>query len=560
MGNDYIKEQIFEHLCKEYQSLWLISVADKSMKVYKQDNAKAIPNSVDNALKMRDFDEVRQWYVQNFVVGHLQEKVLAQTEMRYILDRLNEKAPYYVEYGRKNKGLINYNQLCFDKIISPDTKEAEYVILGFRNIDIAKRAEIDDLTGVYTRQMFFARAEKMLRDFPERQFDLSISDIVDFKKINETYGSDVGDEILKWQGSYISTFMSEDLIIGRYGGDQLVMLGTHEAVMDCLSPENKAIFDDAKKNNGLPAINIKFGIYPDINHNISIIAACDKAHMALNSIKRHYNRSVAYYNDEIKSHLEKQRRIEDSMYESMRQGDFKVYYQPKHDAKTGKLVGAEALVRWIHPEYGFMNPGDFIPLFEQNGFIVENDRFVFRKTCENLKRWEGMGIKTVPISINASKLTMSNADVVSNMRNAVEQNGVSTQQLHIEVTETLMTDNVADLIEKLNEIRRLGFEVELDDFGSGYSSINILSTLPIDVLKLDMSFMQQFGDKKRSVVLESCIDLAKKLGFKTVSEGVEYKEQSDELGRLGVDMIQGYLYSKPLPENEFEKYMLEHIA
>ena len=154
---------------------------------------------------------------------------------------------------------------------------------------------------------------------------------------------------------------------------------------------------------------------------------------------------------------------------------------------------------------------------------------------------------------------MVSEDLVSDMKNAVDSHGLSPSQLHLEITETLMEENTEEMIKKLNEIRALGFKVELDDFGSGYSSLNVLSELPLDIVKLDMSFMQQFGDRKRSMVLESCIDLAKKLGFQTVSEGVEEKVQQELLGKLGVDMIQGYYYSKPLPENEFEIYLMQHL-
>lgn len=551
-------QQFLNVLMKEYQSAWLIKVDDLSLNIFTYDEKKAAANSVQTVLNMQNYEEARLWYIENCVVEQSRKLMLEQTTVDYILAKIAGGKPFFVEYGRCVDGEINYNQLCYNKIVDRNDN-IEYISMGFRNIDIAKRSEIDDLTGVYTRQVFFKKAEEILQANPDIQFDICISDIVDFKKINEIYGVEMADKILRWEGKYLLALQDDMTIVGRYGSDQMVMLGTHEFIHSCTESEQRNAFASAKEENGLPEIRIKFGICEDIRKNRSVVGSCDNAHTALNSIKHHYGEDIAFYNNDIKVKIEKQRRIEDSMYKSLRNGDFKVYYQPKHNAKTGELVGAEALVRWIHPEYGFMSPGDFIPLFETNGFIVENDRFVWRKTCENLKDWGAKGIKTVPISINASRLTMANADVVRNMQEAVRNNALSAEQLHIEITETLMTENMEDLLEKLNEIREIGFKVELDDFGSGYSSINILSSLPIDILKLDMSFMQQFGDEKRAKVLAACINLAKELGFKTVSEGVEYKEQNELLDTLGVDMIQGYLYSKPLPEDEFEKYMIEHL-
>lgn len=556
MTREQLNEKLIVNLCKEFQSVWLIKLEDCSLEVFTSDVSKIGPYSVDIALNMVTYDNARLWYVEHCVVENSKEKVLKETALENVLAETEGGKSFFIEYGRTMGGEINFNQLWYDRILD-DEGTTKYIVMGFRDIDVRKRAEIDDLTGLLTRQTFFSKAEQMMREHPEEQFDVVISDIVDFKKINENYGVDVADDILKWEGIFLSKMSRENLLIGRYGGDQMALFGPHNVIDECMNQNNGATFWEAERTNGLPSISVKFGVYHDINHDRSIISSCDKAHTALNSIKRHYVKDVAFYDEKLKSQIDKQRRIENSMYDSLEKGDFKVYYQPKHDAKTGKLVGAEALIRWIHPEYGFMSPADFIPLFEQNGFIVENDKYVWVQTCKNLNKWEKMGIDTVPISINISKMTMSNVEV-DEMKSSVEKYNVNPNKLHVEITESLMADDIDELVEKLNEIRELGFEIELDDFGSGYSSLNVLSTLPLDVVKLDMSFMRQFGDEKRSKVLSACVSLAKDMGFKTVSEGVEFAAQKEVLSHLGVDIIQGYYYSKPLPEEEFEKYMLEY--
>lgn len=541
---------------KEYQSVWIINVKDLTMEIFAANEDISIPGAVSVVADINSYDIARKWYVEHAVASNYRDRMLKSTDIATILEKVKGDKQYFVEYERISEGEINYNQLCYDKIANEDG-EVEYIFLGFRDIDVRKEAEFDDLTGLLTRHKFLEKAEELLESHPDESIDILISDIVDFKKINETYGIKTADKILKWNGEFLLRLMNDNLLVGRYGGDQMVIFGLHDEFIKASKKITGNAYYEERSKSGLPEYVIKFGKYENIRHDRSVISSCDKAHMALNSIKYQYDKEFAYYNDEFKDKLDKKRRIEESMYSSLKNGDFKVYYQPKHDAITGKLVGAEALIRWIHPEYGFMNPGDFIPLFEANGFIVENDKYVWKRTCENLRRWNDMGIKTVPISVNASKRTMMNDDIVETMKIPVEHNGIKPNQLHVEITETLMEENVDDLISKLNDIRAVGFEIELDDFGSGYSSINILSTLPLDVIKLDMSFMQQFGDEKRAKVLAACINLAKELGFRTVSEGVEYQEQNDVLGKLGVDMIQGYLYSKPLPEEEFEKYMIK---
>lgn len=557
MFTEQINNQILNILSKQYQSVWLIKLEDLSLVTFSENKRKSFPQNIEAVQKMNNYDDARIWYIENNVVDYSKKRLLDQTSIDNVIHELSGEDSFYIEYGRQVGNKRNFNQIIYDKIVNSDN-ETEYILMGFRDIEITKKSEIDDMTGLLTRAVFFDRAEEIIHDNPDEQFDVILSDIVDFKKINETYGVAVADSILKWNGDFLLSNRVKDTIIGRFGGDQMAIFGPHSSMSIITSTKLREEFNKAERENGLPSAIWKFGVYEYIPHDSSIVAICDKAHMALNTIKHHYIKDMAFYTDEIAREFEKQRRIENSMYKSLEEGDFQVYYQPKHDSKTGALVGAEALIRWIHPEYGFMSPADFIPLFEQNGFIVENDRFVWRRTCENLRRWLDKGIKTVPISVNASKLTMSNADIVANMKEAVQTYNLDASQLHIEITETLMTENTVDLVKKLNEIREAGFKVELDDFGSGYSSINVLSILPIDILKLDMSFMQEFGDKKRSLVLESCIDLAKKLGFETVSEGVEIKEQTVELERLGVDMIQGYYYSKPLPEQGFELYMMQH--
>lgn len=558
MNIENLNEKIVDCFCKEFQSVWIIDANDLSMCIFKADENASIPDSIETVINFNSYAKARLWYIDNCIVESDRKRLTEQTALENICANIMFGEPYYIEYSRISGNTINYNQL-FYAMLDGDKGKVNHFALGFRDIDVRKKAERDDLTGLYTRQVFFQKAEALLKKNKNVQYDLMISDIVDFKEINETYGANVGDDVLRWVGSYLAPSISEEVLVGRYGGDQFVVLARHEFMQLINSDSSSASFIKAEKNNNLPDTVVKFGIYENVEHDKSILSICDKAHIALNSIKHSYSKMYAQYDDKLKRELEVNRKIEGSMHQAIEDEQFKVYYQPKHDALTGKLVGAEALVRWIHPEYGFMSPGDFIPLFEKNGFVVETDYYVWKRTCKNLRRWQSKGIKTVPISVNASKLTFAQPELLRDLQKVVDENNVSPEYLHLEITETMMTDDIDSLVKKMTAVRAIGYQIELDDFGSGYSSLNILSALPLDVVKLDMSFMREFGDPKRAKVLAACIKLAKDLGYKTVSEGVELKEQCELLSILGVDAIQGYYYSKPLPEDEFEEYMIKNI-
>lgn len=542
---------MLESLCKEYQSLWLLNVADRELNLYRFNDEKTFDDVSFFLKKSNNYDLVRNWYIDCFVIEEQRERVREESLIEHVLNELKYSSSYVIEFDRVIGEKINLNQIIYTKI-NPEEDRVTNITLAFRNADVKEKAERDELTGIYNRKAFFWHAEKMLKKYPDRQFDLILSDYVNFKSYNESYGMKAGDELLAGAGVYLDKLTDETTVVGRYGGDQFVVLLEHSKYERFINTVNGT--SPLKDRANIPDIEVKYGVCKNINHDKSIVLYCDRAHIAVNTIKHIFGQKVAEFNDDIKGMLEKQRAIEEDMQKALDEEQFKVYYQPKHDAKTGKLVGAEALVRWIHPVYGFMSPADFIPIFERNGFIVKLDLYVFKRTCMNLRKWLDAGLTMVPISVNASKLTMESQGMVFSINKSMRESNIPGNLVHLEITESLMGEDSEVLIRRLEPLKKKGIQVELDDFGAGYSSVNMLSTLPLDVIKLDMSFMKQFGDYKRAKVLEGCVNLAKSLGYKTVSEGVETQDQLDTLKRLGVDIIQGYFFSKPLPEDAFEEY------
>ena len=427
------------------------------------------------------------------------------------------------------------------------------------NAENGSLSELDTLTGLYTRQAFFRHAEKIISENPDFNFIICISELDGIKLLNEKDGKQAGDSKLKAVANFLRNVGDPCLLAGRFGGDQFVALFRQDDEF-----EKNISMDDvndvlvSSPSEGMEEIRIKFAIYENVEHDVPVSVICDRALLALQTIRGKYGKRMAKYEESLLIEHERKERIEECMREALANNQFRVYYQPKHDANTGELTGAEALIRWEHPEYGFMSPGEFIPIFEDNGFITEVDNFVWKKTCENLHKWIEKGLNVVPISINASKLDFLRPDFFDNLNKASNEMDVPSGLLHIEVTESLFSDQIEELVSILSKCQENGYKIELDDFGSGYSSLNTLSILPLDVVKMDMSLVKAITDFKSMRVFSACINLARSLGLKTVSEGVETKEQMWAIRELGGDVIQGYYYSKPLSEEDFEKYLSSH--
>lgn len=422
--------------------------------------------------------------------------------------------------------------------------------------DTEIRIEYDELTGLYNRKTFYRLAKEMVKKDPSARFSLILSDIESFKMINVRYGEEKGDELLSFVGKYLSFSPSEDMIFARYSGDQFVGFSKIAGgpVDEQEFNNNMASYmEHMYKNAPVDHFEVKFGIYDDVDLELPVSQMCDRALMALRTIKHQYGKFIARYDQRMHQQYMKEQRILDNMEEALKDNQFQVYYQPKHDAKTGKLVGAEALVRWIHPVYGFMSPAEFIPLFEKNGFISSVDLFVLKKVCQDLKDWQKQGISIVPISVNASRKDIMHTNFLEHVKAALKSADLSPKYLHMEITETVFIEDVEILTPIIQEARDYGMQMELDDFGSGFSSLSLLTSLPLDVIKLDMSFVRNI--MKQKMIIENIINICHGLNCKMVAEGVETDEQLAILNEMNCDVIQGYYFSKPLPSDGFREYI-----
>lgn len=414
------------------------------------------------------------------------------------------------------------------------------------------KLETDSLTGLYTKEFFFSRVERYLRENPEEGCIMWVSDITGLKAINEKYGIEMGDLIIKCQADN-KDIIKGFILGGRIEGDKFGALIDSRYLEDLkklISISNMGI------KFPLPNIVIKHGLY-HIRKKSSLPprGMYDRALLALQKIKDTYGVYWSEYDDVLRKDLLTQRQIAENAEESLKDHQFKVFYQPKYDIRNEMTSGAEALIRWIHPELGFMNPGIFIPLFEKNGFIKELDLYVWEEVCKSLKEWKDKGIKRVPISVNVSRRDFEIKNLAKRIVELVDKYEIEHSYFHIEVTESSYADNPDLITQTIKEFHDNGFIVELDDFGAGYSSMSALSELDIDVMKLDMSIIKKDNPDSGKSILEFSMQLAKMMKLKTVAEGVETIEQVNRISSLGGDYIQGYYYSKPLPKEEFEEYL-----
>ena len=303
--------------------------------------------------------------------------------------------------------------------------------------------------------------------------------------------------------------------------------------------------------NGLLDIHnivMKWGIYNVEDRSVSIEQICDRALLAARSIKGQYGKYFAIYDDTLRNQLLREQAITDSMESALSQNQFLVYLQPKYRIKDEALVGAEALVRWNHPVWGFLSPAEFIPLFEKNGFITRLDRFVWEKACAVLHDWDERGYYPISVSVNVSRADIYNEDLADTLVKIIEKYDLAPSRLHLEITESAYTENPKQIIDTVTILRELGFVIEMDDFGSGYSSLNMLNDMPIDILKLDMKFIRsEMAKPKSQGILQFIINLARWMNLSVVAEGVETKAQLLRLTEIGCDYVQGYYFAKPMP-------------
>ena len=419
--------------------------------------------------------------------------------------------------------------------------------------------ETDGLTGLYNRDFFFQYANRIYHEHPETPMDAFVLNIEQFHSVNALNGREFGDQVLRALGNEIrSVAAGRAGIAGRFEADRFDIFCRH-------SQDYRAIFDrlQQKLNDLAPNANIRLrmGVMP-WQPKLEPVQLFDRAQTACTMARGHYKEHLIVFDETVRDREIYEQRLLNDLRRALDAYEFEVYYQPKYDIQSEppKIVSAEALVRWRHPELGMISPDDFVPLFERNGQISAVDKYVWEEAAKQVVRWRDQYGVTIPVSVNLSRVDVFDPKLEETLDAILRFNGLKHSAFRLEVTESAYTENADQLIQVVERLRRKGYEVEMDDFGTGYSSLNMLSAMPVDVLKMDRAFIRDIDRNEKDVQLVALIlDIAEKLKIPVVAEGVETKEQVKLLKKLGCTLVQGYYFSRPLPASDFEALFVRNL-
>ncbi len=436
------------------------------------------------------------------------------------------------------------------------------IVLLVQNMRAARKAkeliaatENDKLTGLYNRNFFFQYANRMFREHPETPMDAIVLNIDQFHSVNALNGRAFGDEVLRTLGNEIRDISARGGgIAGRFEADRFdIYLGhtkDYRAIFDRLQDKMDALTPNAN-------LRLRMGVMPG-QARLEPEQLFDRARTACAMARGDYKEHLVVFDEKVRNREMLEQRLLSDLRRAVSEFEFEVYYQPQYDIRyeTPKLIGAEALVRWHHPELGMIAPDDFIPLFERNGQVCEVDRYVWEEAARQVTHWrEQYGI-TIPVSVNLSRVDVFDPKLEETLDGVLNYSGLSRDAFKLEVTETAYMENANQLIQVVESLRAKGYRVEMDDFGTGYSSLSMLSAMPIDVLKMDRAFIKNIDHDEKGVQLVALIlGIAKSLRVSVVAEGVETEEQVRLLKKLGCTLVQGYYFSRPMHAADFESLL-----
>ncbi len=431
-----------------------------------------------------------------------------------------------------------------------------------------RASELDPLTGGRNRSKFIDDTKKLIKKTSADKWALILFDINKFKYVNDRLGYAEGDRMLERLYKTISDNMEDDEIFARLADDNFACTILNASDADITARMN-SIFSEFERRNSL------FVKYPvafsagvcrldqckDMGRDIDINTALDRCTIAKRTLKGLHYSSIAFYDGKIRDKALREKDYENIMPTALEQREFECYLQPKYGLKSRHIEGAEALIRWNSKEFGFVFPNEFIPLSEKNGFVVELDFFILEEVCRTMRRWLDDGRKPVVVSVNQSRLHLNYDDYIWRLREIVDKYEIPYEYIELELTESVFMENMDKLLTIMHKLHEIGFKLSLDDFGSGYSSLNMLKDIPVDVVKIDREFFNgTVNSEKGRAVISTVVDLAKNLDMEVISEGVETLEQVEFLTEINCAMVQGYYFAKPMPISSFEELWYKDTA
>lgn len=450
-----------------------------------------------------------------------------------------------------------YNAGADDFVVRPFTKDklkrrVANAVRQYENAKLLRALEIDRLTGLYTYTAFLEHVNTVLSRNNDHRYTMIVINVVDMKLVNERYGLVMGDQLLRYIGHAIANMVFMGFG-GRMSGDRFCCFVYYENLSE-EEIENK--LHELMSRSPIPNVKVHVGIYRDIDKSLSAVAICDRARLALNNVAKNKRCCFAIYDKNMLQQSRQDKEFSDAFNEAIAKEEFEVWYQPKIDPRTNVVNGAEALVRWRRNDK-LIPPYQFIGLFERTGDITRLDKYVFTKTCQELQKLHQEGIE-LDISVNLSRQSMYNDNLAQEYSEIAKAYSIPLEKIPIEITETATIDNL--LIQKrADELDAAGFALSMDDFGTGSSTLASFDELRFSRVKLDKSLIDKIGCKKGELLLKHTIELCLELGIYIVAEGVERCDQVEFLLEHNCPCVQGYFYSKPLPQAEFEKFLYDNL-
>ncbi len=413
----------------------------------------------------------------------------------------------------------------------------------------------DPLTKLYNKEAFYINVAQMLQDNPDEEYLLICSDIHKFKLVNEIFGTETGNQMLQTIAQILIERCDEQDVYGRLGNDRFGLLMPKRRYDENIFLNAPTDVAHLNGRESYP-LTIYVGVYEVVDHKMPVYAMCDRAQMAIDSIKGDYEKRVAHYDDKMREGAVREQELIADFAHAFEKNELKIYLQPQINTR-GEVNGAEALVRWIHTKKGLMLPGEFIPVFEKNGLISRLDKYVWEMACQQLRKWKDEGHENTYISVNISPEDFYFMNIYKEFTGLVKKYDINPRNLKLEITESAIMVNLPRQLELIKMLREASFIVEMDDFGSGYSSLNMLKEIQVDVLKLDMAFLKRSENEERSrIILQTIVEMSKQLEMPVIMEGVETQEQVDFLTSIGCDMFQGFFFARPMEIEKFEEKYL----
>lgn len=422
---------------------------------------------------------------------------------------------------------------------------------------LERLAYYDTLTGRYNLNYFLCHAAAILKENAAISYAVLCLDVKNFKYVNKTYGYEVGDALICDLARTLDENFNGKELSARVSNDRFAVLYTMEEHPKLL--RYYAVLEEFIHRQSFGAVRVsvevRTGIYEISNRSEKVLEMVDKATLALTAAKKTPLLQGVFYDETLLQSYVHEEELKEMMHTAMAAGEFKVYLQPKFDLRERRFTAAEALVRWDSRKKGRMRPDAFIPFFEKNGFVIELDFYMLEEVCRKVRAWLDTGAETAVISVNQSRIHMDNPLYLERLEALLRKYELPPHLIELELTESMFFSDHAKMIEIISRMHELGFLVSMDDFGAGYSSLHLLKEIPVDILKLDKGFLDEMEASERSrIIVRQVVEMARQLGMRVVSEGVETKEQAEFLEKIGCDFLQGYLYAKPMPMEAFDAF------